>query len=153
MKILRITAQGLPLFKKDLDICFYTQQRVCEEDKDSLYRLTDNHYLHSACAFILHFQSVDMPPSEAEKHGYERASKHPKSTKYGRQNPIAERWNSEERIDHRSHADRGLTEQPTIHEGVAARALEKKGIVSDRCEINRQIKADNALLRELRAVE
>ena len=52
MKILRITAQGLPLFKKDLDICFYTQQRVCEEDKDSLYRLADNYYLHSACAFI-----------------------------------------------------------------------------------------------------
>ena len=50
MKILRVTAQGLPLFKKDLDICFYTQQRVCEEDKDSLYRLTDNYYLHSACA-------------------------------------------------------------------------------------------------------
>ena len=47
MKILRITAQGLPLFKKDLDICFYTQQRVCEEDKDSLYRLTDNYYLYS----------------------------------------------------------------------------------------------------------
>ena len=57
----------------------------------------------------------------------------------------------EERIDHRSHADRGLTEQPTIHEGVVARALEKKGIVSDRCELNRQIKADNALLRELKA--
>ena len=56
----------------------------------------------------------------------------------------------EERIDHRSHADLGLTEQPTIHEGVVARALERKGIVSDRCELNRQIKADNALLRELR---
>lgn len=52
MKILRITAQGLQLFKKDLDICFYTQQRVCEEDKDNLYRLMDNYYLHSACAFI-----------------------------------------------------------------------------------------------------
>ena len=120
-------------------------------------------------------KKVYMPPSEAEKHGYERANKHPKSTKFGRQNPIAERWNSEEqlvewrkawadvtnrylelyghdeRIDHRSHADRGLTEQPTIHEGVVARALEKKGIISDRCEINRQIKADNALLRELKA--
>ena len=119
-------------------------------------------------------KKVYMPPSEAEKHGYERANKHPKSTKFGRQNPIAERWNSEEqlvlwraawadvtnrhletagheeRIDHRSHADRGLTEQPTIHEGVVARALEKKGIVSDRCELNRQIKADNALLRELK---
>ena len=121
------------------------------------------------------YGEVYMPPSEAEKHGYERANKHPKSTKFGRQNPIAERWNSEERlvewrkawadvtnryleryghderIDHRSHADRGLTAQPTIHEGVVARALEKKGIVSDRCEINRQIKADNALLRELKA--
>ena len=120
-------------------------------------------------------KKVYMLPSEAEKHGYERANKHPKSTKFGRQNPIAVRWNSEEqlvewrkawadvtnryleryghneRIDHRSHADRGLTEQPTIHEGVVARALEKKGIISDRCEINRQIKADNALLRELKA--
>ena len=121
-------------------------------------------------------KKVYMPPSEAEKHGYERANKHPKSTKYGRQNPIAERWNSDEqllvwrekwadvtnkylaqypwidaRIDHRSHAARGLDEQPTIHEGVTARALEKKGIISDRCELNRQIKADNALLRELKS--
>ena len=32
-----------------------------------------------------------------------------------------------------------------------AQALERKGIVSDRCELNRQIKADNALLRELKA--
>lgn len=52
MKILRITAQGLPLFKEDLDICFYTQQRVSEDDKDSLYKMEDNSYLHSACAFI-----------------------------------------------------------------------------------------------------
>ena len=74
-------------------------------------------------------KKVYMPPSEAEKQGLERASKHPKSTKFGRQNPISERWNSEEqlvvwrkawadvtnryleryghdaRIDHRSHAD------------------------------------------------
>ena len=100
---------------------------------------------------------------------------YPKSTKYGRQNPISERWNSDEqlliwraawadevnlcleqkglekRIDHRSFADQGKDEQPTIHEGVAARAMEKKGIVSDRCELNRQIKRDNALLRQLKA--
>ena len=120
-------------------------------------------------------KKVYMLPSSAQAQGYERVSKYPKSTKYGRQNPISERWNSEEqlvfwrkawadvtnlhleragqeeRIDHRSHAERGLEEQPTIHEGVIARALEKKGIVSDRCELNRQIKADNALLRELKA--
>ena len=120
-------------------------------------------------------KKVYMTPSAAEAQGLVRADKHPKSTRYGRQNPISERWNSEEqltawraawadvsnrcleragreeRIDHRSYADRGLTEQPTIHEGVSARAMEKKGIISDRCEINRQIKADNALLRELKA--
>ena len=120
-------------------------------------------------------KKVYMVPSSAQAQGYERVSKYPKSTKYGRQNPISERWNSEEqlvfwrkawadvtnlhleragqeeRIDHRSHVERGLEEQPTIHEGVIARALEKKGIVSDRCELNRQIKADNALLRELKA--
>ena len=56
-----------------------------------------------------------------------------------------------ERIDHRSHAARGLEERPTVHEGVAAQALERRGILSDRCELNRQIKADNALLRELKA--
>ena len=34
---------------------------------------------------------------------------------------------------------------------MAAQALERKGIIADRCELNRQIKADNALLRELKA--
>ena len=39
-----------------------------------------------------------MPPSEAKVHGYERVSKYPKSTKYGRQNPIYERWNDDEQL-------------------------------------------------------
>ena len=117
-----------------------------------------------------------MTPSAAEAAGYERASKTPKSTRFGRQNPITARWNSDEqlvlwrsawadvanrdlervgaeaRIDHRSHADRGILEQPTIHEGVTARAMEQQGFIADRCELNRQIKADNKLLRELRSV-
>ena len=126
--------------------------------------------------YLVGEKKVYMAPSEAEMYGYERANKYPKSTKYGRQNPITERWNSEEqlflwrenwadvtnkylaqypridaRIDHRSHAARGLDEQPTIHEGYHARKLEAMGLISDRCEINRQIKADNALLRELKA--
>ena len=120
-------------------------------------------------------KKVYMAPSAAQEQGYVRMDKHPKSTRYGRQNPISARWNSEEqllvwreawataanrclelaghdsRIDHRSHAERGLEERPTIHEGVAAQALERRGIISDRCELNRQIKADNALLRELKA--
>ena len=66
-------------------------------------------------------------------------------------NRYLERAGREERIDHRSNAARGLDEIPTIHEGVTAQALERKRIISDRCELNRQIRADNALLRELKA--
>ena len=68
-------------------------------------------------------------------------------------NRYLERAGREERIDHRSNTARGLDEIPTIHEGVAAQALERKGIISDRRELNRQIKSDNKqevsrLLRE-----
>lgn len=52
MKIFRITAQGLTLFKDDLDICFYSKQRVSEDDKDNLYKMEDNYYLNPACALI-----------------------------------------------------------------------------------------------------
>ena len=117
-------------------------------------------------------KKVYMPPSQAE--GLERVSKYPKSTRYGRQNPITERWNSEEqlqiwrkswadisnkylelaksesRIDHRSHKARGIDEQPTIYEGISARIIEKKGGVSERCELNRQIKEDNRILLEIK---
>ena len=117
-------------------------------------------------------KKVYLPPSRAGD--YERLSKTPRSTRFGRQNPISARWNSDEqlvlwreawadtvnrhlermgeiaRIDHRSHAFRGLLEMPTVHEGVSARSMERKGYTADRCELNRQIKADNAFLRELR---
>lgn len=119
-------------------------------------------------------KKVYMAPSVAEAQGLVRASKHPKNTRYGRQNPITERWNSESqlldwraswaevcnrhlevaaseaRIDHRSNAERGIDEQPTVHEGIAARMIEKRGGTSVLCEMNRQIRADNALLRALK---
>ncbi len=43
-------------------------------------------------------KKVYMTPSDAEAQGLVRADKHPKSTRYGRQNPISERWNSEEQL-------------------------------------------------------
>jgi uncharacterized protein len=52
MKLLRIMAEGLPLFKGKLDINFYAQQRVAEEDKNILYPLFSNIYLNSANGFI-----------------------------------------------------------------------------------------------------
>lgn len=52
MKMLRIAASGLPLFKQELDLVFYAQQRVREEDKESLFDLGQNMYLHMTNAFI-----------------------------------------------------------------------------------------------------
>ena len=98
-------------------------------------------------------EKLYLTPSSAQEKGYERIDKHPKSTRYGRQNPISEQWNSEEQlclwranwadftnkmlvqnninasIDHRSFAAQGITEQATIHEGYIAQDMEKKGII------------------------
>ena len=52
MKLLRITAEGLPLFKRQLDICLYAQQRISEEQKGKLYPLFSNVYLNPANGFI-----------------------------------------------------------------------------------------------------
>ncbi len=52
MKLLRITADGLPLFKETLDICFYAQQRVSEEQKEQLHPLFSNVYINPANGFI-----------------------------------------------------------------------------------------------------
>ena len=49
-----------------------------------------------------------------------------------------------QKVDHRSNITRGITDTPTIHEGYAARAIEKRGNIADRCEINRKIKQENA---------
>lgn len=51
----------------------------------------------------------------------------------------------EQKIDHRSYARQGIDQTPTIHEGHKARKMEREGEVSDRCEINRQIKEYNSL--------
>lgn len=116
-------------------------------------------------------KKVYLPPSQAD--GYERVNKYPKSTKYGRQNPISERWNSDEQlckwrklwadivnrdleekniepIDHRSFAARGILLQPTIHEGVSSKKMKKKGKITQRMRINILIRKDNSLILRLR---
>ena len=55
------------------------------------------------------------------------------------------------RIDHRSLEDQGSDLEPTIHEGYAARAIERAGGVSERCQTNREIRRSNSLLTAVRA--
>lgn len=52
MKLLRIIATGLPLFKEKIDVSFYAKQRVNEDDKTKLYNFVDNYYLNLSNAII-----------------------------------------------------------------------------------------------------
>ena len=54
------------------------------------------------------------------------------------------------RIDHRSYEKQGIDQAPTVHEGVAVRQMEAKGIATDKGERNRWIRSANAMLRTLR---
>ena len=56
----------------------------------------------------------------------------------------------EQQIDHRSYERQKIDYIPTIHEGYAARLIEKRGGIAERCEINREIVKKNNLLRTLR---
>ena len=66
-------------------------------------------------------------------------------------NDFLERNGSPQRIDHRSNAERGIDEIPTVHMGVAACQMEKKGIATEKGELNRNIQKANRLIREIRA--
>lgn len=52
------------------------------------------------------------------------------------------------RIDHRSFARQGVDQIPTQHEGPTVRAMEAKGIRTDKGDLNRFIRKTNALLKE-----
>ena len=54
-------------------------------------------------------------------------------------------------IDHRSFERQGTEQIPTIHLGVAATQMERKGIETERGNINREIKARNKILSEIMA--
>ena len=59
----------------------------------------------------------------------------------------------DERIDHRSHKDRGLDTLPTVKMGWQATELERKGIRTDVGNKNRDIKAYNANLVQQKILE
>ena len=65
-------------------------------------------------------------------------------------NEFLERNDCPERIDHRSYERQGIDQIPTVHVGVSATQMEKKGIVTERGELNRNINAANRILREIR---
>lgn len=65
-------------------------------------------------------------------------------------NLYLEKNNLEKRVDHRSFERQGKEEIPTIHMGASASALERKGIETDKGNINREIKKHNSLVKAIR---
>lgn len=66
-------------------------------------------------------------------------------------NRALEQTGRPERIDHRSYKRQGKEQLPTVHMGVAATRMEQRGISTDKGNVNRQIAADNKLLKEIKA--
>ena len=64
-------------------------------------------------------------------------------------NKYLEENSIQEKVDHRSYQRQGIEQIPTIHLGVSVSQMEKKGIATDRGNINREIKHQNVILREI----
>lgn len=58
----------------------------------------------------------------------------------------------EQQIDHRSLKDQGIDLEPTVHEGYAAREMRARGEISDRIQMNENIRARNRLLVQLKEI-
>ena len=68
-------------------------------------------------------------------------------------NERLERAEIDARIDHRSHADRGLKQLPTKKLGWEATALERKGIRTETGDYNRAVKAFNQTINHIENID
>ena len=66
-------------------------------------------------------------------------------------NEAFERKGIETRIDHRSYAEQGVEQIPTVHEGPMVRAMEDQGIRTDKGGLNRWIRQTNRMIAVLKA--
>lgn len=89
------------------------------------------------------FNTVDW--NEQDKAELWRSAWAELANKYLEQNAISER------IDHRSFARQGIDKIPSIHLGVAASQMERKGIETERGNLNREISLTNKILAEIKA--
>jgi predicted nucleic acid-binding Zn-ribbon protein len=56
-----------------------------------------------------------------------------------------------ERIDHRSYVRQGVQKISTVHMGVVATQMERRCLVTEKDTVNREIAAQNRLLKEIKA--
>jgi hypothetical protein len=66
-------------------------------------------------------------------------------------NAELERLGFDVRIDRRTYEEQGIEKIPTVHMGVAAMQMERRGIRTERGDMNRKIEITNNEIRQLRA--
>ncbi|ERJ83947.1 hypothetical protein HMPREF1987_00744, partial [Peptostreptococcaceae bacterium oral taxon 113 str. W5053] len=64
-------------------------------------------------------------------------------------NKYLEENSIQEKVDYRSFQRQGIEQIPTIHLGISATQMDKKGIATDRGNINRKIRHQNKILKEI----
>ena len=69
------------------------------------------------------------------------------------ENVCNKRLDPSQHITAKSHEARGLKTEPTIHEGYAAREIERRGGKSELCELNRQIIQYNRIVNAIKVFE
>lgn len=130
---------------------------VCRRGREEKAMTAEEYAAHKADGWkkLYSYQTenkkkVWLTAEEGNERGLKRFGKQPKTTPYGRKNPVVEYWNaeerilewrkawelavneslqkigSEERIDARSYKEQQLDRLPTIHMGVAALNMEKR---------------------------
>jgi hypothetical protein len=66
-------------------------------------------------------------------------------------NAMLEFRNLSQCVDHRSYLRQGVQKIPTVHMGVAATQMERRGLATEKGTVNRKIAAQNRLLKEIKA--
>ena len=66
-------------------------------------------------------------------------------------NAMLEFRNLPQRVDHRSFVRQGIEQIPTVHMGIVATQMERRGLVTEKGTVNREITAQNRLLKEIKA--
>ncbi len=65
-------------------------------------------------------------------------------------NEYLEKSGQEKRVDHRSFKRQDIDQIPTVHMGAAASSMERKGIPTEKGNINREIKKQNGLIKSIK---
>lgn len=68
-------------------------------------------------------------------------------------NAALERAGSKERVDHRSLTAQGIERQPTVHLGPSANGMERRGVQSERGDLNRGAGEEQSTKKELTTEE